>query len=236
MRELFGYHSRNGRGVMFLRPVFSATVALSSLIGGFAVAAEPAVLVSSDLKASISQAILAGDCEKAKAVAVAAGQFDLAEQALRLCTPRSGPTSRPTAIATTPPAVEQPQVIRANWKQKPTAEQAWAFYPKAGLERGVGGKVVMTCVVLETGRTSNCTVISEDPPGLGFGEAATKIALVSDFTPTLVNGTPIPDTIRFPVNFNPPPKNIIQNLLGVLSGQENASSSRDKLGQSARNQ
>lgn len=68
-----------------------------NLVGGSIAFAETASLPSSlplaaadgDLKSRISAAMLAGRCEDAKEMAIKANEFDLAEQVVRLCSPKA---------------------------------------------------------------------------------------------------------------------------------------------------
>jgi hypothetical protein len=48
-----------------------------------------------------------------------------------------------------------------------------SYPPKAKLE-GVAGHVVFRCAIGDGGKLSSCAISSEDPPGWGFGEAASK--------------------------------------------------------------
>jgi hypothetical protein len=47
----------------------------------------PAALAAQQLTQSITASVAAGQCDEAKATALHAGRMDLAEQAMRLCTP-----------------------------------------------------------------------------------------------------------------------------------------------------
>lgn len=60
------------------------------------------------------------------------------------------------------------------WDIRPRLE---ASYPQRALERQQAGTAQMDCIVQEGGRLA-CAVVSEDPPGWGFGEGA-RIALAN---------------------------------------------------------
>lgn len=46
----------------------------------------------------------------------------------------------------------------------------------------------MTCKVLKDGALTDCTILQEDPPGQGFGEAALASARYFKMTPTTADG------------------------------------------------
>ncbi len=80
------------------------------------------------------------------------------------------------------PAV--PEITKPSWAQTPTAEQLAFFYPSAGIHAGrPTGRGTMACDVDAKGRLENCSIYQEDPPGLGFGEAALKVAKYFQMAP-----------------------------------------------------
>ncbi len=70
-------------------------------------------------------------------------------------------------------------ITRAVWTQTADPAQAQALFPdaaaKAGLKRGVG---TLICTVGGAGDLTDCQTQAENPAGLGFGEAAMRIAAV----------------------------------------------------------
>lgn len=91
-----------------------------------------------------------------------------------------------------------------DWVKTPSARDLAAVWPAAALKSGVGGKAVISCVVTVQGLLRECRVVSEDPPGVGFGSAA--IALTPQFLmrPALRGGTPVEATVNIPLNFPRP--------------------------------
>jgi TonB family protein len=81
-------------------------------------------------------------------------------------------------------------VTQPDWAEAPTAEMLQQFYPDSAAARASGGRAVLNCRLTAEGRTSNCTVASETPPGLGFGEAAIKISSQLKFRPLTVDCQP----------------------------------------------
>jgi hypothetical protein len=70
-----------------------------------------------------------------------------------------------------------PAITKPSWMQTPTADQLAFLYPKAASRGGRPvGMGTMACDVDVKGQLENCSVYQEDPPGLGFGEAAVKAA------------------------------------------------------------
>ncbi len=102
----------------------------------------------------------------------------------------------------TPTSVEMANCTNPDWRIKPTARQLLAGWPAEAAKRRQGGKALMECVVSIQGALRDCTVVSETPPGLGFGHAA--VALSSQFvmTPKMCNGAPRESKVTIPVNFD----------------------------------
>jgi TonB family protein len=75
-------------------------------------------------------------------------------------------------------------------------------WPREALHKGMGGHAVIKCLVALQGTVHDCSVVSESPPGAGFGAAA--VALTPQFlmVPGMRDGKPVPDapmtiSIRF---------------------------------------
>ena len=114
------------------------------------------------------------------------------------------PTPTPIPVAVDPPpAPPTPAVLTGMvWLQRPSSQDFNRFYPTRALEREQEGRVMLDCLVDGGGRIS-CTVISEDPSGWGFGEAALRIsrnfraaAQTSDGRPTTGGRTRVPISFR----------------------------------------
>ena len=69
-----------------------------------------------------------------------------------------------------------------DWLRRPTPEQIAAARPPAAQVRG---EVVMNCMVTYDGGLGDCQVVSETPPGLGFGAAATGLARAYQLNPMI---------------------------------------------------
>lgn len=114
------------------------------------------------------------------------------------------PTPTPIPVAVDPPpAPPTPAMLTGMvWLQRPSSQDFNRFYPTRAMEREQEGRVVLDCIVSADGRIS-CTVVSEDPSGWGFGEAAIRIsrnfraaAQTSDGRATTGGRTRVPITFR----------------------------------------
>lgn len=111
----------------------------------------------------------------------------------------------------------------ADWLKKPTAENLMAVWPRQGLERGLGGRAKLTCIVTVQGALRDCKVVEESPPGIGFGAAA--LALTPQFLmrPAMKDGKPVQGEVSIPINFPSPGKalgsRIVPDTEGLVGGE-----------------
>ncbi|HEY1879497.1 MAG TPA: TonB family protein [Caulobacteraceae bacterium] len=89
-----------------------------------------------------------------------------------------------------------------DWRQRLTAEDILAVYPGAALARGVGGRAMINCVVTVLGSVRDCQVVSESPPGYGFGGAAIALTPQFQFWPAKHDGSPVEAKINIPIVFS----------------------------------
>ena len=96
------------------------------------------------------------------------------------------------------------QITDPIWVRSIDPAKAQALYPDAAANAGVKtGRAVVDCVVDHSGQLSGCKVISETPPGLGFGNAAVQIAGVMAINPWTLQGRPVEGAhIRLPLRLN----------------------------------
>ena len=79
------------------------------------------------------------------------------------------------------------------------------YYPQNAAMRGITGMVVLECIVSAKGAVPNCRVLSETPPGLGFGEAAIQMAGLFKMKPAWKDGVAVDGTVvKIPVKFQLP--------------------------------
>jgi protein TonB len=71
----------------------------------------------------------------------------------------------------TPNVVTDPQ-----WAKKPTDAEIQALFPAEAKRMQVNGQAVLQCVIQQEGGLRPCSVVSETPAKMGFGDAALKAA------------------------------------------------------------
>lgn len=77
------------------------------------------------------------------------------------------------------------------WVQKPSIDDAFRYFPTEAKTAGViTGAVRINCAIANTGRLRDCTVRSENPAKLGFGEAALKLSRHFQMAPQSRDGVP----------------------------------------------
>ena len=87
-------------------------------------------------------------------------------------TPAATDTSTASAAATAP---AQPIIVGASWTHRPGAHDFERYYPAAAKRQHISGRAVLDCTVLSDGRLT-CTVVSENPRGMEFGDAAVNVS------------------------------------------------------------
>lgn len=97
-----------------------------------------------------------------------------------------------------------PPDVPPDWLEKPSgADIAWVYPPKA-VEEERGGLVTVACELNIEGLTEHCLVISEQPRGYGFGNAALMLTDFMKFTPSRECGRIMRGDVRIPLTFAPP--------------------------------
>jgi protein TonB len=74
-------------------------------------------------------------------------------------------------------------------------------YPPIALRSGIEGRVILELFIDRTGRIQRITVLQENPPDRGFGEAAVKAFEGQSCRPAEANGVPVSVRYRYPVTF-----------------------------------
>jgi hypothetical protein len=93
-------------------------------------------------------------------------------------------------------------ITNPDWLTIPTAEQMEDSYPKVAQFLSLDGHATIICEVTAQGATETCTVESEVPLGMRFGEAAVALSGYFKMRPMTVDGTPVAGgRVRVPIHF-----------------------------------
>lgn len=79
-----------------------------------------------------------------------------------------------------------PRIIRG-----PTVGELRALHPPEAFRRRRGGQATLACRVRLDTTLSDCRLVDETPPGMGFGQAALAVSRYFRFRPPTQNGAPI---------------------------------------------
>lgn len=75
-------------------------------------------------------------------------------------------------------------------------------FPRQGVRANIeAAAVVLECQALISGRAGACRIVSEDPAGYGFGEAAVSAMRDARLKPAEVDGIPVERPFRFTILF-----------------------------------
>lgn len=87
------------------------------------------------------------------------------------------------------------------------ARQPAPLYPALAASRGVDrGDVTLRCEALASGELGACEIMSESPPGVGFGEAALASMREARVQPRSIDGFRTDSRIAFAVRFRMAPE------------------------------
>ncbi|GAM98146.1 hypothetical protein U91I_01777 [alpha proteobacterium U9-1i] len=120
-------------------------------------------------------------------------------------TPPINAEPAPTQVADNRPAAATPTAAPTiSWSQRPSANRIAELYPARALREGVGGRVVLDCVV-QPALTVACSVASETPASAGFGRAALSASSSYRAVSARSDGsTAVGARARLAITFRPP--------------------------------
>jgi TonB family protein len=109
-------------------------------------------------------------------------------------------------------------VTNPDWARRPSAAEMSSYFPDEAVDKSISGRAVIRCVVPLSGRLEDCTVISEFPAGMGFGEAAVRMARREFLMkPALIDGKPVGgESVTIPLKFRAPtfsPRYVIEEAV-----------------------
>jgi TonB family protein len=90
----------------------------------------------------------------------------------------------------------------------PDSKFTGLHYPETGSTVAVTGVVDLAMSVDAKGNLTNLQVVSEEPPLLGFGDAALSDFSDAKFIPAFRNGKPVECNVKIPVYYKPSPKSV----------------------------
>ncbi|HEV7351705.1 MAG TPA: energy transducer TonB [Brevundimonas sp.] len=99
-----------------------------------------------------------------------------------------------------------PDLPQLEWVRRPTGQDLADEYPTRALERGQGGRAIISCLVRADGRLEDCQTISEYPRGAGFGRATIRVS-ERGFQMGGAGGAPLPERahgarVEIPMTWN----------------------------------
>ena len=94
--------------------------------------------------------------------------------------------------------------VPPDWRRKPSGDEMAHVYPQAALEKELSGRATISCYVRLDGMLRDCTVVSEEPAGYGFGAAAVELSRSFEMYPGIRDGVPQESTVRIPIAFSLP--------------------------------
>ena len=76
------------------------------------------------------------------------------------------------------------------------------YYPVRAMDLGKEGRAMIKCAVKANGTVDSCTVLSEDPASLGFGDAALRMSKLFKMKPKTTDGQSVDGAeVSIPIAF-----------------------------------
>lgn len=117
---------------------------------------------------------------KSSAAAIETGQRLALELLLlarsKFCAARDCSSTPPLSALRALEAGPKPGIVSPRWLSSPGWADLQRVAPPVARGFGISGVTMMDCKATNIGRLSNCKVVLEQPPGLGFGDAALSLA------------------------------------------------------------
>ncbi len=109
----------------------------------------------------------------------------------------------PSASGAPPASATAPDWVRTASPANCPDGRSARYYPPRAQALGRKGSAVIKCVVTDTGSVDHCVVVSEDPPGYGFGEAALQMSCLFKMKPKTPDGRAVSGAeVTIPLKFD----------------------------------
>ena len=113
----------------------------------------------------------------------------------------SAATGEGTGTGSGPGGPGGPALLDPDWVSWFGPDEVERAYPLKAYKAGEPGRALLSCQGLKDGRVRDCRVLSETPPGEGFGRAALSLTRFCRFRPLKVDGRPVEARLRIPIDF-----------------------------------
>lgn len=115
---------------------------------------------------------------------------------------------------------DEPLNRNPSWDKLPDPADLQDHYPWKARQAGVEGTATIDCIATVEGTLKDCSIVSEDPEGYGFGEATIAASGLFRMNPRILNGKPAEGTVRVPLNWRlaeatPPDMSLIDTATAV---------------------
>ena len=112
------------------------------------------------------------------------------------------------------PALKLKPVATPGWLRMPVGEDLARVYPDHASATDLEGMATMRCIVAAKGNLTDCTVVSEDPKGEGFGSAALKVAFAFRAAPATNDGVSVLGSpVTIPILFRLPDQIALKDIV-----------------------
>ncbi len=97
------------------------------------------------------------------------------------------------------------EITNPDWVARPNGDDVGRYYPRLAQAIELSGRSVLRCNVTAIGGLKDCQIVSEQPLGLGFGQAAVAMAALFRMKPQAIDGAPVDGgEVRIPIRFEMP--------------------------------